>query len=140
MRRTDRFLNLAEVRLERDRLKGIRDKHQEALVEYWDLVREPAFRRGMAGDAFGDMLRAWRPLRSLSQLLRVENGAVGSAIGLAMGARSRTVKGRVFAWIVSAIAPMLLERFATPERLEHIATELKRSWERVKERVREGNA
>jgi len=140
MRRTDRFLNLAEVRLERDRLKGIRDKHQEALVEYWDLVREPAFRRGMAGDAFGDMLRAWRPLRSLSQLLRVENGAVGSAIGLAMGARSRTVKGKPFAWIVSAIAPMLLERFATPERLEHIATELKRSWERVKERVREGNA
>ncbi|HPF91320.1 MAG: hypothetical protein H6592_13365 [Flavobacteriales bacterium] len=140
MRRTDRFQSLAEVRLERERLRGIRDHHQDALLEYWDLVREPAFRRGMAGDAFGDMLRAWKPLRSLSQLLRVENGAVGSAIGLAMGARSKTVKGRVIGWIVSAIAPMLLERFATPEKLEHLVTELKRSWERVKDRFRDGNA
>lgn len=138
MKKTDRFRNLDEVRLERDRLKGVRDRHQDALEGYWGLLHEPNFRRGLAGDAFGDMLRAWKPLRSFAQLMRSENGALGNVVGAALGARSRTLKGRVFAWLVGAIAPLLLKRFATPERLEHIATEVKRSWDRVKERVQEG--
>ncbi len=137
MKRIDRFKDLDEVRRERDRLKAVRDGHQDALLEYWQLVHEPAFRRGLAGDAFGDMLRAWKPIRSLSQLFRSDGASIGNVIGLAMGSRSRTVKGRLFAWAVGLIAPMIFKRYATPERMEQVFTEVKRSWDRVRARMQE---
>lgn len=136
MKRIDRFQSLDEVRRERERLKGVRDKHQDALHAYWQLVHEPAFRRGLTGDALGDMLRAWKPLRSLGRLFRSENGALGNVLGLAIGSRSRTLKGRLFGWAVSLVAPILLKKYATPDRLEHLMTELERSWDRIKERMR----
>lgn len=138
MKKTDRFQSLADVRLERQRLKAVRDKHQDSLTEYWQLVHEPDFRRGLAGDAFGDMLKSWKPIRSLGRLFQADNGAVGNIIGLALGSRSRTIKGRIFAWALGAIAPIVLKKYATPERMEHVMTEVKRSWDRVRERAREG--
>lgn len=137
MKGTDRFRDLAELRSERERLRALRDKHQAALHAYWELVHEKEFRRGLAGDAFGDMLKAWRPLRTIGSFLRSDNGAVGSALGLVMGARSRTLKGRLITWAIGAIAPMLMRRYATPERLDHLAEELQESWDRVKERMRQ---
>lgn len=138
MKKTDRFQSLDDVRRERDRLKAVRDKHQDALNEYWELVHEPAFRRGLAGDAFGDMLRAWKPIRSLGRFIQSDSGAMGNVLGMVMGSRSRTVKGRLFSWVVSALAPIVLKKYATPERMEHLVTEVKRSWDRVRDRVREG--
>ncbi|MBX2973135.1 MAG: hypothetical protein KF797_08530 [Flavobacteriales bacterium] len=137
MKRTDRFQSLDDVRRERERLQAVRDGHQNALQGYWQLVHEPAFRRGLAGDAFGDMLRSWKPMRMLGGFLRSDDGAIGSALGMVMGSKARTVKGRVFAWAVSLIAPMLLKKYATPERMEHLVAELKYSWDRVRERMRE---
>lgn len=138
MKKTDRFQSLEDVRREREHLKAVRDRHQHALEEYWQLVHEPEFRRGLAGDAFGDMLRAWKPMRALGRFFQSDAGAVGNVMGMVMGSRSRTLKGRLFAWAVSALAPILLKRYATPERMEHIVSEVKRSWDRVRERVREG--
>lgn len=138
MKRIDRFQSLDEVRREREKLKAVRDKHQNALQGYWELVHEPEFRRGLAGDAFGDMLRAWKPMRALGRFIQSDTGAMGNVLGMAMGSRSKTLKGRLFAWAVSALAPILLKKYATPEKMEHIVTEVKRSWDRVRERVREG--
>lgn len=139
MKGTDRFQSLAELRIERQRLKAIRDKHQDALKEYWELVHEKEFRRGLAGDAFGDMLRAWKPMRTLGRFFQSDNGSIGNVLGMAMGSRAKTLKGRLFAWAVGAIAPMLLKKYATPERMEHVVDEVKRSWERVRDRVRHGD-
>ena len=61
-------------------------------------------------------------------------------MGLALGAGGRSAKGRILSWLVSIIAPIILQRYASPERLEQIMTEVGRSWDRVKERVREGKA
>ncbi len=138
MKKTDRFQSLEEVRRERERLKGVRDTHQEALHEYWRLMHDHRFRRGLAGDAFGDMLRAWKPMRTIGRWFQSDSGAMGNILGVALGSRSRTFKGRLLAWAVSAIAPMLMKKYATPERMEHVATELKRSWDRIRERARQG--
>jgi len=56
-----------------------------------------------------------------------------------MGSRARTLKGRLFAWAVGIIAPIVLKKYASPERMEHIVEEVKRSWDRVRERMREGS-
>ena len=135
MKRIDRFRSLADVRVERDRLKGIRDHHQTALKEYWDLVHEPEFRRGLAGDAFGDMLKAWKPMRTLGAVLQMDNGSIGNVLGMAVGARARTFKGRILGWVVGAIAPILIQKFATPDRLEHLMSEIRRSWDRIRSRA-----
>lgn len=126
------------MRREREQLKAVRDRHQNALQDYWQLVHEPEFRRGLAGDAFGDMLRAWKPMRSLGRLIQSDQGGLGNVLGIALGSRTRTVKGRLFAWAVSAIAPFLLKKYATPEHMEHLVSEVRRSWDRVRERVRDG--
>jgi hypothetical protein len=139
MKGTDRFKSLDEVRLERARLKAIRDKHQDALKAYWGLVHEKEFRRGLAGDAFGDMLRAWKPMRMIGNFFQSDNGSVGHLLGVMMGTRAKTLKGRLFGWIVGAIAPILLKKYATPERMEHMVDEVKRSWDRVRERMRSGD-
>ncbi len=138
MKGTDRFRSLAELRIERDRLKAVRDRHQDALKGYWDLMHEKDFRRGLAGDAFGDMLRAWRPMRTIGRFIQSDDGSVGNVLGMVMGSRARTLKGRLFAWAVGIIAPVLLKKYATPDHLEHIAHEVKRSWDRVRDRIREG--
>lgn len=139
MKGTDRFQNLAELRLERDRLKAVRDKHQDALKEYWELVHEKDFRRGLAGDAFGDMLRAWKPMRTLGRFIQKDEGSIGNVLGLVMGSRARTLKGRLFAWAVGAIAPVLFKKYVTSDRMDHVAQEVKRSWDRVRDRIREGS-
>ncbi len=137
MKRTDRFRDLAELRGERERLRALRNKHQAALQEYWDLVHEKDFRQALAGDAFGDMLRAWRPLRTLGRFFQSDENSVGTALGLVMGSRARTLKGRVLTWVVSMLAPMVIKKYGTPERLEQFAEEVKRSWSRIRERMRD---
>lgn len=139
MKGTDRFQSLAELRMERDRLKAVRDRHEDALNGYWDLMRDKDFRRGLAGDAFGDMLRAWKPMRTLGRFMRSDDGSMGNVLGMVMGSRARTLKGRLFAWAVGIIAPIVLKKYASPERMEHIVQEVKRSWDRVRERMREGS-
>jgi len=138
MKRIDRFQSLAELRVERDRLRAVRDARQDALRGHWDLLHEKDFRRGLAGDAFGDMLRAWKPMRTLSSFMRSDDGPLGNVLGVLLSSRARGLKGRLFAWAVGLLAPVLLKKYATPERMEHVAQEVRRSWDRVRERIREG--
>src|SRR5690606_20910812 len=124
MKRTDRFTSLADLRLERARLKAVRDGHRDALLGYWELIHEKEFRRGLAGDAFGDMLRAWKPLRTLTSFIRSGEGPMGNVLGLMMGSRARTFKGRLFGWAVGLIAPLILKKVVSPDRMENIVHEL----------------
>lgn len=140
MNGTDRFQSLADVRYERERLKAIRDKHQASLKEYWELVHEKDFRRGLAGDAFGDMLKAWKPMRAVGRLFQSDTGSIGNILGMAMGSRARSLKGKLFAWAFGAIAPILLKKYATPEKMEHMLGEVRRTWDRIRDRATQRNA
>lgn len=137
MTKRARFKDLKEVRSERERLKALRDHHQNELLGYWRLLHEPDFRRALAGDAFGDMLRAWRPMRTLGTMFTMGQGSAGTTLGLLLGSRSRTFKGRIIGWIVGLLAPKILERYATPEKLEHLMNEIRRSWGRVRDRMQQ---
>jgi hypothetical protein len=63
---------------------------------------------------------------------------MGNVLGLMMGSRARTFKGRLFGWAVGLIAPLILKKVVSPDRMENIVHELSLSWERVRERIRKG--
>lgn len=142
MPRTEPFRSLAEVRAETARLRAERDQVQVGLAGHLDLVRDPAFRRALAGDAIGDLLKSWNPLRSVVSMVGNSPAAVTGALGLVLGAKARTPVGRVAMTALSVVAPLLIGKLgkdpaATGGKLVH---ELGTSWDHVKEYVRERRA
>lgn len=139
MAKTEAFNDLEHVRAHKLRLRAERDRVQEGLKSQLDLVREPEFRRALMGDAFGDMLQAWRPLKSIGRLLGGPADATSKTLGAVLGARAKTPTGRAMVALASFVIPALLEKFgkdpgAFQEKLSH---ELQVSWDRVKEYVAE---
>ncbi|MCC6542187.1 MAG: hypothetical protein IT225_08200 [Flavobacteriales bacterium] len=142
MARTEPFQDLAQVRDRKHRLRNERDRIQAGLKAQLDLVREPGFRRAIMGDAFGDMLQAWRPLKHLGQLLGGTSGTTRAALGAAFGHRARTPTGKAMVALASFVLPALLERFGKDHGLvqDRLPRELKVSWNRVKEYVAQRRA
>ena len=139
MPRIDRFHTLADVRAEKARLRLDRDGVQANLQAKLELVRDVEFRRALAGDAFGDMLRAWRPLRSIKKILGNSPGLTSSALGLVLGGKANTRIGRMLITVVAAALPLIMDRLGKSSHLdpEKLAEELNVSWGRVKDYVRE---
>lgn len=142
MAKTETFQSLDAVRVHKLRLRAERDRVQEGLKAQLELVREPDFRKGLMGDAFGDMLQSWRPLKSISRLLGGTTGATSKVLGMALGAKAKTPTGRLMVGLASFVLPALMEKFGktsgvTSEKLQH---ELGVSWDRVKEYVNERRA
>ena len=139
MPRTEPFASLADVRAEKELLRRERDRVQAGLKTQLELVGDPEFRRALAGDAFGDMLQAWRPLRSIKKLFKNSPGMTPSALGLLFGSKARTPFGRTLLTIASTVLPMIMERMGKGSGLnsDKLVEELGVSWERVKEYVRE---
>jgi hypothetical protein len=134
---TEPFRSLAEVQVAKARLRAERDRTQDALRVHVDHLREPHFRRALMGDAVGDVLQAWRPLKTLSRLLGGPSGMTGKALGLALGAKARTPWGRAAVLLASALLPGLVERLTqdpqgTGQRVLH---ELGVSWQRIKDHL-----
>lgn len=142
MPRIERFNTLADVRAEKACLRLERDGVQANLQAKLELVRDVEFRRALAGDAFGDMLRAWRPLRSIKKILGNSPGITGSALGLLLGGKANTRMGRVLITVVAATLPLIMDRLSKGSHLdaEKLAEELNVSWGRVKDYVRERRA
>lgn len=137
MPKPEPFRSLEEVRTAKLQLQAQRDRVQQDLHAHLDHLREPAFRRALLGDAVGDVLQAWRPLRTLSRLLGGTSGMTGKALGLALGAKARTPLGRAAVLVISALLPGLVERLTqdpqgTGQRVLH---ELGVSWQRIKDHV-----
>jgi hypothetical protein len=134
---TEPFRSLAEVQVAKARLRTERDRTQEALRTHLDHLREPHFRRALMGDAVGDLLQAWRPLKTLTRLFGGTSGLTSKALGLALGAKARTPLGRVAVLVASALLPGLVERLTqdpqgTGQRVLH---ELGVSWQRIKDHL-----
>lgn len=139
MAKTETFQNLDEVRAAKIRLRAERDRVQEGFAAQLQLIREPEFRKAIAGDAMGDLLQAWKPLRTVKAMFGGTAGITSKAIGLVVGAKAKTPAGRVMVALASFVLPALMEKFGkksgiTTDKLQH---ELGVSWERVKEYVKE---
>ena len=137
MPKIEPYRSLEEVRIAKIRARVERDRVQGDLRTHLDQLREPTFRRALMGDAVGDMLQAWRPLKTVSRLFGGTSGMTGKALGLALGANARTPLGRVAVLVASALLPGLVERLTqdpqgTGGRVLH---ELGVSWQRIKDHM-----
>lgn len=139
MPKTETFRTLEEVRAHKQHLISERDRVQEDLRSQLDLVRDPEFRRSIMGDAFGDLLQSWRPLKSLSRMMGSPAGAASSALGLILGAKAKTPLASATLAFASFVLPELLDRLSTdPNALgTKLKQELNVSLQRVKNYVSE---
>jgi hypothetical protein len=136
---SERFRDLDQVRQHKLALRAERDRVQDGLRSQLDLLREAPFRRGLIGDAFGDLLQAWKPLKSLTKLVGGTSGVTQAALGTVLGAKAKTPVGRAAVALASMVLPALMERWSKDpgslgNKLQH---ELGVSWERMKEYVNE---
>ncbi len=136
---TKPFNSLAEVGAEKERLRSERDRVQSGLKGQLELVRDKDFRKALIGDAVGDMLQAWRPVRAIMSFLGKSPGTTGQVMGSVLGGRMNSTWARVLMAVASAAIPVVMDRMgkdpgATGSKLAH---ELAVSWGRVKDYVRE---
>ena len=71
---------------------------QSGLKDQLELVRDGDFRKALMRDAVGDMLQAWRPVRSLMSFLGKSPGAAGNVLGRGALAAARTSLGAERSW------------------------------------------
>lgn len=140
--KTEIFRDLDEVRAAKNRLRAERDRVQEDLSAQLLLVREPEFRKAVMGDAIGDLLQSWKPLRTVRAMFGGTTGLASKALGLVVGAKAKTPAGRVMVALASFVLPAVMEKFGKrsgidPDKLQH---ELGVSWERVKDYVNQRRA
>ena len=136
---TKPFNSLAEVRAEKERLRRERDRVQSGLKDQLELVRDKDFRKALIGDAVGDMLQAWRPVRAIMSFLGKSPGTTGQVLGSVLGGHMNSKWARVLMAVASAAIPLVMDRLgkdpgATGSKLAH---ELAVSWGRVKDYVHE---
>ena len=139
MATTKRFTSLADVHAEKERLRRERDRLQNDLKAQLELVRDKDFRMALVGDAVGDLLRSWRPIRAIMGVFGKSPGAAGQVLGSVLGGRMGSPLGKVLMAVATAAIPLVMERLgkdpgATGSKLAH---ELAVSWGRVKDYVRE---
>lgn len=134
----DRFRDLDEVRTHKLALRAERDRSLHALRGQLELVGDPAFRRGLIGDAFGDLLRAWKPLKHVGNMLGGSSGAASSAMGAFLGAKAQTPMGRMLIALAGIVLPAMADRVVqgTAGR-DRLRQELGVSWARVKQYLNE---
>ncbi|MBL7952898.1 MAG: hypothetical protein JNM62_14405 [Flavobacteriales bacterium] len=136
---SERFRDLDEVRKHKLALRAERNRVQDGLRSQLQLLGEPDFRRGVIGDAFGDMLQAWKPLKRIAKFVGGSSGVTRVALGTVLGAKAKTPMGRAAVAVASMLLPALVERWnKDPGSLgSKLTDELGVSWERVKEYVNE---
>ncbi|MEO8590743.1 MAG: hypothetical protein ABI432_15315 [Flavobacteriales bacterium] len=137
MARAERFANMTEVRDELHRVRREREARKRQLAEHWDQLQDPDLRRELVSEGLRHALSGIPWLRTLRGMFTPDRATLGQALGMAFGASRRTKAGRVAGTIAALVLPEVLERFATPERTERLFTEVRRSFERVRDRWRE---
>jgi len=136
---TERFSSLAEVRVEKERLRVECDRLHSGLKTQLTLLHDTDFRRSLASNTVGDMLMAFRPLRTIMAHWGMAPGASAKVMEFALGSNANSIIGRALISIVSAIVPAMIDRLgkehdATGSKMAH---ELQVSWDRIKEYVNE---
>ena len=137
METTKRFNSLAEVQRHKELLRARRAGHQAGIKRHWDTLGEPEFRSGVVNGAMRGVWQAWRPMETLKGMAGEPTDLTGVLLGMALGGKARTGWGRLLIWAASAATPMMLDRLQQNERAHHLLSELGRSWDRVKDYVRQ---
>lgn len=127
MARKEAFKSLSEVRDERLRLATQAQHHSRELERAWSVLREPESRSRIIASAIGEAVGGMRPVHAIDDMLHQRNGTAAAAMSL-LGIRSG--KARLAASLMAAVAPVLWDRFMTPERLERLEDRVKtaRDW------------
>jgi hypothetical protein len=136
MERTERFRSLEEVRLHRDRLRALRDGHLAGIKGHWESLGEPEFRSGVVNGVFHSVWEAWRPLDAL-RTVATDGDLPGTALGLLLGRHSKSPWGRALVWAAGAVLPIIVSQVRNNEHVQRFTSELGRSWERIKDHMRE---
>jgi hypothetical protein len=140
MEPTKRFQSLAEVQRHKELLKARRASHQAGIKRHWETLGEPDFRSSVVNGAMRSLWKAWNPMDTLRTLAGQPSDLGGMLLGMALGTKARTGWGRLLMWVAGAVTPMVAERLQQHDRSQHLLSELGRSWERIKEYVRQRRA
>lgn len=136
MERIERFRTLEDVYLQRDRLRALRDGHLAGIKGHWESLGEPEFRRAVVKATFSNIWEAWRPLDAL-RTVATDGDLPGTALGLLLGRHSKGPFGRVLMWAAGAVLPRIIEQVRDNEKVQRFTSELGRSWDRIKDHMRE---
>ena len=140
MARSERFASMDEVRADKQRLLVERDWQRARLTNHWSQLSEPGFRRALLGEGIREVLGHVPVLRTITGMITPDRATIGQVMGLALAMGRKTPTTRIASMIAGMVLPQLLERYATGERAARVITEVKRSWERIRQRWRERQA
>lgn len=131
---TDRFTSLADVRMQRDVLRARRDAHGNGIRSHWTTLGEGEFRKGVLNGTIRGLWTAWRPMDTMRAMAGDPVDLTSAILGIALGSRARTPWGKALMWVAGAAMPMVIDRLRENDRVQHFLTELKRTWDRIRER------
>lgn len=129
----EKFTSLDAIRREKERLKLARALHGERVQRHWRDVADPERRRHLIWSSVRDLFprdqATWQDLFA-------EGGKWAAS---SMAFRSRKVRNRFF-WLGLSMALPLIIRRMDPDRISHLADELKVSMDRIRERFGKGRS
>jgi hypothetical protein len=137
MGKSERFDSLDAVHLHRDALRAKRVGHSTAVRSHWSTLGDAQFRTALVNGAVRGVWNAWRPMDTLRAVTGQPADLAGTLLGIALGSKARTGWGRVLMYVAGAAMPLLIERMKDNDRVQHLLSELDRSWHRIKDRMRE---
>jgi hypothetical protein len=137
MEKSEGFDSLDAVHLHREALRAKRQGHATAIRSHWSTLGEAEFRSGVVNGAMRGLWKAWSPMDTLRSAAGQPADLAGTVLGMALGSKAHTGWGRVLMYIAGAAMPLLIERVKDNDRIQHLLSELDRSWHRIKDRMRE---
>lgn len=124
---TERITSLAALHAEKERLMQARTLHSERLQEHWTRLSDPDLRRSMVWSSVRSIL----PQDTVTWQDVVSQGGRMAASSIAF--RSRKTRNKLF-WMGLSMALPFIVRQIDPERISHLAEELRISLDRVRDR------
>ncbi len=140
MKNSDRFESMDSVRTEKARLRAAREGYRYNLTEHWNVLREKDFRRGLVGDVFGELLGSWRPMKAVMAFMDNRPQGLSHMAANMLGAKKDTPWGKAIMWGLTAATPYLTEKIGGNKTAETLLSEVRRSWDRIRNYVRQRRA
>ncbi len=137
MKKSERYKSMDEVRTEKARLRAAREGYRYNLQEHWTVMGEKEFRRGLVGDVFGELLAAWRPAKAVMAFIDHKPQTLAHIAGQMLGHKKETPWGKAIMWGLTAATPYLSEKIGGNKNGETILFEVRRSWDRIRDYVRQ---
>ncbi|MBK8497303.1 MAG: hypothetical protein IPL52_00455 [Flavobacteriales bacterium] len=131
---------MAELREATRRLHDARDAQKRRVAENWECLQDPSFRRDLLGEGIRKTLLGIPFIHALRETLNPDRAAWSQVLGMAFASSRKTKTSRIVGAIAALVIPELVERLATPERIERLYREIHRSFDRIRERWRERRA